>query len=68
VSDETLCSAPRNNYERRSGPPEVPRRKRGLAFEDGFEGTVLRLVDKTAFGSGVVVLTYRSARDEGESG
>jgi dihydrofolate reductase len=37
-------------------------------FEDGFEGTILRLVDTTTFGSGVVVLTYRPARDEGESG
>jgi dihydrofolate reductase len=36
-------------------------------FEDGFEGTILRLVDMTTFGSGVV-LTYRPARDEGESG
>jgi dihydrofolate reductase len=30
-------------------------------FEDGLEKTVLRLVDKTTFGSGVVVLTYRPA-------
>jgi dihydrofolate reductase len=37
-------------------------------FEDGLEETVLRLVDKTTFGSGVVVLTYRPARDEGENG
>ena len=36
-------------------------------FEDGLEETVLRLVDTTIFGSGVVVLTYRPARDEGEN-
>ena len=34
-------------------------------FEDGLEGTVLGFVDATTFGSGVVVLTYRPARDEG---
>jgi dihydrofolate reductase len=37
-------------------------------FEDGLEEMVLRLVDTTTFGSGVVVLTYRPARDEGENG
>jgi dihydrofolate reductase len=37
-------------------------------FEDGLEETVLRLVDTATFGSGVVVLTYRPARDEGENG
>jgi dihydrofolate reductase len=38
-------------------------------FEDGLEESVLRLVDTTTFGSGVVVLTYRPARrEEGESG
>ncbi len=37
-------------------------------FEDGLEETVLRLVDTTTFGSGVIVLTYRPARDEGEDG
>jgi dihydrofolate reductase len=37
-------------------------------FEDGLEELVLRLVDTTTFGSGVVVLTYRPARDEGENG
>jgi dihydrofolate reductase len=36
-------------------------------FEDGLEETVLRLADTTTFGSGVVVLTYRPARDEGEN-
>jgi dihydrofolate reductase len=37
-------------------------------FEDGLEETLLRLVDTTTFGSGVVVLTYRPAQDEGENG
>jgi dihydrofolate reductase len=37
-------------------------------FEDGLEEMVLRLVDTTTFDSGVVVLTYRPARDEGENG
>jgi dihydrofolate reductase len=37
-------------------------------FEDGLEEAVLRLVDTRTFGSGVVVLTYRPARDEGENG
>jgi dihydrofolate reductase len=37
-------------------------------FEHGLEETVLRLVDTTTFGSGVVVLTYRPARDKGENG
>ncbi len=32
-------------------------------FEVGLEETVLRLVDTTTFGSGVVVLTYQPARD-----
>jgi dihydrofolate reductase len=37
-------------------------------FEDGLEVTNLSLVETTTFGSGVVVLTYRSARDAGEDG
>jgi len=37
-------------------------------FEDGLEAAVLRLVDTSTFGSGVVVLTYRPARDGGENG
>jgi dihydrofolate reductase len=37
-------------------------------FEDGLEETVLRLVDTTTFSTGVVYLTYRPARDEGENG
>jgi dihydrofolate reductase len=37
-------------------------------FEDGLEEMVLRLVDTTTFDSGVIVLTYRPARDEGENG
>jgi len=37
-------------------------------FEDGLEEMVLRLVDTMTFDSGVVVLTYRPARDEGENG
>jgi dihydrofolate reductase len=37
-------------------------------FEDGLKEAVLRLVDTRTFGSGVVVLTYRPARDEGENG
>ncbi len=37
-------------------------------FEDGLEETLLRLVDTTTFGSGVVVLTYRPAQDVGENG
>jgi hypothetical protein len=37
-------------------------------FEDGLDAAVLRLVDTSIFGSGVVVLTYRPARDDGENG
>ena len=37
-------------------------------FEDGLDAAVLRLVDTSTFGSGVVVLTYRPARDGGENG
>src|SRR5919112_871938 len=37
-------------------------------FEDGLKEAVLRLVDTSTFGSGVVVLTYRPARDDGENG
>ena len=37
-------------------------------FEDELEETVLRLVDTTTFSTGVVYLTYRPARDEGENG
>jgi dihydrofolate reductase len=37
-------------------------------FEDGLKEAVLRLVDTSTFGSGVVVLTYRPARDGGENG
>jgi dihydrofolate reductase len=33
-------------------------------FADGLEETVLRLVDTTTFGSGVVVLTYQPADEE----
>jgi len=35
-------------------------------FEDGLGGTVLRHVETTTFSSGVIVLTYRPARDTGE--
>ena len=45
-------------------PIVVGRGKR--LFEDGLEKTVLRLVDTTTFDSGVVVLTYRPAREEVE--
>ena len=35
-------------------------------FADGIDEMVLELVDTETFGSGVVVLTYRSAREEAE--
>ena len=35
-------------------------------FGEGIDQTVLKLVDAKSFGSGVVVLTYHSARQNGE--
>ncbi len=37
-------------------------------FEEGGDQKTLELVDSKTFSTGVVYLTYRSARDEGESG
>jgi dihydrofolate reductase len=37
-------------------------------FEEGGEQKTLELVDSKTFSTGVVYLTYRSARDEGENG
>jgi dihydrofolate reductase len=37
-------------------------------FEDGGDLKALKLVDSKTFGTGVLYLTYRPARDEGENG